>query len=209
MTTAARTAPRRWGSTPTSAEVDLVASVASQVSRRLSYRVDPRDLESLGLVVLCDAARRHDPSRTAFTPYLVDRLRWAMMSDARREVRRDRLLRKAQSRDQAFTHAPDPENADPDRLVQEADPAGCPHTALEGREARSRLRVGLASLSPEQRAVVVRHYFGGELLEDIASELGRCKAYVTRLHQQGLRRLGTEFDDDEPSRTVKRSASPP
>ena len=53
----------------------------------------------------------------------------------------------------------------------------------------------LASLDDETRMVLVSHYFGGQNLEDVASELGRSKATVTRIHHAGLRQLAELLGD--------------
>jgi RNA polymerase sigma factor (sigma-70 family) len=189
--------------------LELVSTVARQVARRLADRVDSSDLASLGLLVLCEAARRHDPDRTAFTPYLVDRLRWAMMSDARRQVRRDRLIGRFRGLDAEGAGRDAFDEAEAGAALERDDPESCPHAALEAREAKARLRLALAALPFEHRTVLVRLYFAGERLEDIRDDLGRSKATLSRVHLEGLRSLHAALDDlatsPKPAKTPRRA----
>lgn len=167
-----------------SQEVALVAFVARSMARRLWQRPDPSDLESLGLLVACDAALCHDPTRGDFEPYLVGRLRWAMISEARKNARRERLL--------GTQGAPPFGDAEPGERDEEPETAverSTPESRAELGELRRRLHRALARLDDEARDLLVRHYFGDESLETIASESGQSKARVTRLHHHGLRRL--------------------
>lgn len=50
------------------------------------------DLLSAARAALADAVREHDPTRTPFEPYLIQRLQWAMLDEARR-ARRTRTIR--------------------------------------------------------------------------------------------------------------------
>lgn len=190
---------------PTARDVALVATVADRVARRLAYRVDPSELASLGLLVLCDAARKHDPNRTSFAPFLVDRLRWAMLSDARRQLRRDRILEQFRGPRTVLAAASHCEDGEPSLTWESASSTECPHSILEARERRHRLRRAISCISAIERDVLVRHYFGGERLEDIARDLKRSKATVTRIHLRGLERLATALDDDPDRASVSRT----
>lgn len=164
------------------AELRIVDEVARSVARTVRHRVPSSDLASVGSLVLCDAVRTYDPSRCRFAPYLVDRLRWAMLSVARRELHRQRLL----ARNLGAPSATAPEESDAesphDPLRDDEDPAA----ALERRRLHGHLVRELASLPDETRAVLIRHYFGGETLEEVARTTGRSKPTVTRIHRAGL-----------------------
>jgi RNA polymerase sigma factor for flagellar operon FliA len=51
----------------------------------------------------------------------------------------------------------------------------------------AKLAVGL--LPPRQRAIVERHYFGGERFDEIAESLGVSKSWASRLHAQAMATL--------------------
>jgi RNA polymerase sigma factor (sigma-70 family) len=165
-----------------------VGEVAKELALRLRYRVASSDLESLGAMVLCEALTRYDPGRSDFAPYVAERLRWAMMSDARREQRRHRLLAEACG---VRDDDPDQEvDSDGVSLLFGLRTAEDPAQAVEQRELRGLLQRSLGALPDEVRTVLTRHYFGEESLEDVARETGRSKATVTRLHHAGLAMLG-------------------
>ncbi len=187
-------------------ELAVVGRVARAMARRLWNRPNVCDLESLGLVVLCDAARHHDPSRSAFTPYLVGRLRWAMVSDARRLARRERLLDEATgtrrvARGEATDHEGDCEAPE-----ENGEPHVDPEVATDQRRLHERLHKALSALPAETRAVLVGHYFGGQSLEFLAIEVERSKATVTRIHQAGLRQMAAMLS---PQFSASPSAPPP
>lgn len=188
-------------------EVALVTQVAHAMARRLWNRPDPSDLESLGLMVLCDAAKQHDPSRTAFMPYLVERLRWAMVSDARQSARRERILGEVLRAGRSAGAIKNEESeSTEEESTEHADPEGTAERAL----VRAKLNAALASLDDETRMVLVSHYFGGQNLEGVASELGRSKATVTRIHHAGLRQLAELLGDvraSAPSPSLSRQPS--
>lgn len=169
-------------------QIALVEQVARTMARRLRHMPDASELTSLGLLVLSDAVNQHDPSRTAFAPYLVERLRWAMLSDARRQARRERLLKRAMAghSERATEESGDSE---PEGTALPIEPIPDPERTLEARERRAALHSALGALPVDTRAVLVRHYFGGESLEAMASECGRSKATLTRIHQAGVRQL--------------------
>ncbi|MBM4373504.1 MAG: sigma-70 family RNA polymerase sigma factor [Deltaproteobacteria bacterium] len=169
----------------------VVTEVVHEMARRLRYRIDPTDLESLGVMVLCDAMTRYDPRRCDFAPYVSERLRWAMMSEARREQRRHRLLAEACGVSGDDTE----EEVDGDDVAMLFGPSSTddPASALEQRELRQHLRRSLRALPDEVRAVLIRHYFGGESFEEVARETSRSKATVTRLHHAGLTMLGASL----------------
>ncbi len=184
--------------------VPLVTQVARRMSTYLWHRPPESDLACLGMLTLHDAALRHDPERAAFEPYLVGRLRWAMISDSRRRARRAKLL--ASSRPPPTTAvlvrrglgAASPEkgeaqSADDEPCEPESRDDACPELAHEWKRWRTELGRALGELPSRMRQVMVRHYFGGERLDAVAGDLGMSKAGVTRLHMSGKRRLAVRL----------------
>lgn len=70
----------------------IAESVARKMFQRLGGTMSMEDLLSAGRAALADALREHDPARTPFEPYLIQRLQWAMLDEARR-ARRSRTIR--------------------------------------------------------------------------------------------------------------------
>ena len=50
-------------------------------------------------------------------------------------------------------------------------------------------KLALSLLPPRQRAIVERHYFGGERFDEIAESLGVSKSWASRLHAQAMAAL--------------------
>jgi len=191
MTAASRVAVTRAVESSYREGLRIVTEVVHEMARRLRYRLDPSDLESLGSMVLCDAMTSYDPRRCNFGPYVSERLRWAMMSEGRREHRRRRLLAEACGVRTNDAH----EEMNGDEVASLFGPFAVddPASSIEQRELRETLRRSLGALPDEVRAVLVRHYFGGESLEKVARDTSRSKATVTRLHRAGLALLGSRL----------------
>ncbi len=180
--------------------VPVVRRVAQRMSSRLWNRPASSDLTWVGMATLLDAAARHDPARAPFQAYLIGRLRWAMFDEARRRARREKILGGGLSWASLgeVVRAPRPHDAtgdvdEDDDGEPESDGAGDPERAIEEERLRERLRRALGSLPAEARDVLVRHYFGGERLEDLAEDLGISKATATRLHAAGKRLLAARM----------------
>jgi RNA polymerase sigma factor for flagellar operon FliA len=75
----------------------------------------------------------------------------------------------------------------PDAL---ADPGLDPERAVELRLLLGRLREAIQRLPERQRALVERHWFGGERLDAIAASMGLSKSWASRLHGQAMLELG-------------------
>jgi RNA polymerase sigma factor for flagellar operon FliA len=174
----------------------LVGRVARRMSRQLWHHPPASDLACLGMLTLCDAARRHDPARATFTPYLTLRLRWAMISDARRAARRERLLAATgETRPVHKGCAPCDARDDEDQAEPEARAATDPEAAVDEQRRCALVRRALAEVPREMRLVLVRHYYGGERFDALARELGLSKAKVTRLHRAAIRLLASKLKD--------------
>lgn len=71
-------------------------------------------------------------------------------------------------------------------LLPEEDQAMLPADALEERELIGTMRVAIEHLDEPHRTVVQRYYFGGELLQDIATTLGVTEARVSQICSEAL-----------------------
>ncbi|MBX3183345.1 MAG: sigma-70 family RNA polymerase sigma factor [Polyangiaceae bacterium] len=60
---------------------------------------------------------------------------------------------------------------------------------LERAQLLALLREALVELPEQQRALVERHYFGGERFDHIAEELGLSKSWASRLHTRAITTL--------------------
>ena len=79
-----------------------------------------------------------------------------------------------------------------DRLAETAD-EHLPEQALEHREVVGTLRDAITRLDPVRRQVVERHFFGGELLRDIAASMGCTEARVSQIRSEALHSLQAAF----------------
>jgi len=83
-------------------------------------------------------------------------------------------------------------------LLREHDAAVLPAEAAEQRELVGSLRVAVANLDEVHREVIVRHFFGSDLLRDIAADLGVTEARVSQIRSEGINAirayLGTKFE---------------
>ncbi|MFT5563506.1 MAG: RNA polymerase sigma factor for flagellar operon FliA [Myxococcota bacterium] len=83
-------------------------------------------------------------------------------------------------------------------LLVESDPGTLPQDAAEQRELVGTLRIAVENLDDVHREVIVRHFFGDDLLQDIAADLGVTEARVSQIRSEAINAirayLGTEFD---------------
>ncbi len=61
--------------------------------------------------------------------------------------------------------------------------------SLERAELLAEVKKALDFLAADEAQVVRRHYFGDELLEDIAADVGMSKSWASRLHARAIQRL--------------------
>ena len=78
-------------------------------------------------------------------------------------------------------------------LVPERDGAWLPDEALEQQELLGTVRTAVALLPPNQRNVIERHFFDGEILRDIAATLGVSEARVSQLRAEALNAIRAYF----------------
>jgi RNA polymerase sigma factor for flagellar operon FliA len=165
------------------------------------------------MLTMFDAVRRHDPQRGELLPYVCTRLRWAMMSEARRGVRRVRLLsggHRAEPRDPTFDEREHDAAYDEDYADSFEAPApesNNPEEAVALKQATVRLTEALGKLPRRTRLVLVRHYFGGERFDHVARDLKISKTSVCRLHDMGKRMLREHISKTDRARAPRRPRS--
>jgi hypothetical protein len=91
--------------------------------------------------------------------------------------------------------APDPDTAAVGDLLADTSPDAVPEDHLERRELVGTLREAVAALGGVQGAVIRRHYFGGEMLKDIAADLGVTEARVSQIGSEAVIALRRYFGD--------------
>jgi RNA polymerase sigma factor for flagellar operon FliA len=74
----------------------------------------------------------------------------------------------------------------------EAGPA-TPENLVGELELLTKLRAIVANLPDRERALVERHYFGGETLDAAAASLGLSKSWGSRLHARAIESIGREL----------------
>lgn len=84
------------------------------------------------------------------------------------------------------------------------DVAGVPDASENAEERLARaqfgafLRARVQSLPARERALVERHYFGGENFDAIARDLGISKSWASRVHAQAISQLAESLRVAEP-----------
>lgn len=73
----------------------IAESVAKRMQRKLGGLVGADELLAIARPALLEAARAYDPERAPFAPYLVMRLKWAMLDEVRRMRRRRKVAARA------------------------------------------------------------------------------------------------------------------
>lgn len=80
--------------------------------------------------------------------------------------------------------------APPDESGREPkDPTPNAEQILLQQELRARVRLALSELPEPDGSIVSRHYLGGERLDQVASDLGLSKSWVSRIHARAVQRL--------------------
>ena len=70
------------------------------------------------------------------------------------------------------------------------DDSGSPEDVTARAEVAESVRGALSDLPERERALVERHYYGGEAFEAIAEDLGISKSWASRLHERAIATLG-------------------
>ncbi len=71
-----------------------------------------------------------------------------------------------------------------------AEDSGTPEEVLSRAEVAASVRGALSTLPERERALVERHYYGGEPFDVIAEDLGISKSWASRLHERAITALG-------------------
>lgn len=190
----------------------LVGAIAKVMSRRLPSTVELDELINDGVVGLLDAARRFDPTRgVPFSAYAGHRIRGAILDGLRKRDPLPRRLRRARRR--AIAAAGGDPQAGGVRLVDlgEAlsvaeDESLGPESCVIEADVLERACVGLASLAPRDRTVVLLRIVRGQTLREVAARLAVSITRVAEIQARGLRRL-RRFVDGEPPRARLRRRS--
>ena len=77
--------------------------------------------------------------------------------------------------------------------IIDQDPSVQPEAALEQREMLGTLRTAVTGLPETHAQVVERYYFNGEMLQDIAKDLGVTQARVSQIRSEALTSLRAWF----------------
>ena len=203
-----------------------VMPIARTVARRMFHKLggllSVDDLLDIAQPALLDALRSYDPERAPLTAYVVMKLKWAMLAEARKLTRQRRAAARATAclalcrleeadelaADERKTEGPTTEVEDQARLstflaqrtaamalglMSSASAPRADNDSPEDRLAQEELRNALQSavevLPERHRALVERHYFGGESFDAIATDLGISKSWASRLHAQAMTSL--------------------
>jgi RNA polymerase sigma factor for flagellar operon FliA len=193
----------------------VVMAVCRKLARRLGGKVPVDDLAGIGNLALIDVARTWDPSRASFASYAAWRLRFAILDGLRRETHGRTVASRAaallaQDRlSEAQAEAPEPDlpttqeedEAALSDLLQaqaaalafgllstprEVSPVDTPEEVVGNAEAAHKVKGVIGALPDRERALMERHYYGGEAFESIAADLGISKSWASRLHERAL-----------------------
>lgn len=196
----------------------IVEAVARRMEHKLGHVLARDELLAIARPALLDAARGYDPARAPFHPYLVMKVKWAMLDEARKVRRHRRIAARASAcaaverlsdEDARVPHETLPlrseaeYQADLSRLLAQraaalavglvslsdagdAEDHESPEERFAREELRRDVRGAVETLPEKQRALVLRHYFGGENFDVIAADLGVSKSWASRLHAQAM-----------------------
>lgn len=88
-----------------------------------------------------------------------------------------------------------------DTLDRIPDSVDTPEESASRSELRRDIRSAVSALvDPRERALVERHYFGGEPFDEIAKDLGVSKSWASRLHAGAMAKLAEALRAMDPNR---------
>ncbi len=171
----------------------LVRHLASRMSVRARPYLELDDLVAVGVEALLRAAQRFDPERgVPFGTFAYLRVRGAMCESIGAVAPLTRgVVRRRQGRPERRP-LPSVFRFDDER------PAQCPNGrelgeqltgAIDAARLTPRLMRALDTLGPRDRQLILRHYFGGDTLNEIGRELNRSRSWASRVHSRALARL--------------------
>lgn len=163
-------------------ELGRVRSLANKMQRGKCWRLELDELVSVGVIALCRVADRYDPARGAtFWTFAQRRVKGAMLEAIQTVAPRTRgttRKRKGRPPPDDVVLLPDAETS------SEIEPF-----RLEAAITSGRLSAAIEALPETQRALIVRHYIGGEQMKAVARDLGYSQAWARRLATAALREL--------------------
>jgi RNA polymerase sigma factor for flagellar operon FliA len=209
----------------------IVDAVARRLARRLGRCVPFEDLLSIGQLALLELVHTYDPARSAFPRFATVRLKWAILDGVRREThgRSSAARVLAVIAAERYGEGADPEPDGPTTqeedvlalrqlldgqtaamatalLATRPDPelsgVETPEDQLARAQSMRAAREAVAALPQHQRALVERHYYGGEPFEAIAKDLAISKSWASRQHDRAMRAL-SHMVRGEPSRDAE------
>lgn len=160
-----------------SANRRLVDHMVNRYQRRFHTGTMERDdLVSWGLLGLVNAARAWDPSRGTFATLACRAIERMIIRGVNREWRPER--ENATVSLDEFLSGLDTEEGEVrwvDRFAADED---VPGTVL-GAEQAAALRAALAALKPDERRLIERRFYDGDPVQQIASDLGVSRVWVS------------------------------
>jgi RNA polymerase sigma factor FliA len=201
----------------------VVQAMAHRIARRLGGSVHSDDLMGMGHVALIEIARSYDPSLSSFDTYASNKVKWAMLDGVRRETHSRASAARALAviASERFGEGREPEGDEPTTEEQDRaalreylrgkaaamavgllagpfDPAleiETPEERFAREETVEATRAAVRGLPDRERALLERHYFGGEQFDAIARDLGISKSWASRLHDRAITLLSTALTE--------------
>jgi RNA polymerase sigma factor for flagellar operon FliA len=208
--------------------LEVVQAVARRLARRLGGHVQQDDLAGIGNLALIELTRSYDPARATFAAYATSRVRWAILDVVRRDTHARSMAARAAAilaADRfAEAQASHPEPEGPTTLEEDQaalagflsghaaalamglctsapDPSTIPtpEEAVGQAELAHVVRGVVGTLPERERALIERHYFGGEPFDEIAQDLGISKSWASRLHERAILAVKRAVDGAGPA----------
>jgi RNA polymerase sigma factor for flagellar operon FliA len=174
------------------AHLPLVRHLAARMIRRAHPYLEMDDLIAIGAEALLRAAERYDASRgVPFGTFAYLRVRGAMcegigvVGPLTRGVMRRRHGRPERRLPRVIRF--DDRHVGP--IVAGAQIEEEMASAIDAARLAPRLTDALELLDDRDRQIILRHYFGGDTLNDIGRDMGRSRSWASRVHSRALGRL--------------------
>jgi RNA polymerase sigma factor (sigma-70 family) len=150
------------------------------------------DLVSWGMMGLINAARAWDPSRSSFSTLACRAIERMIIRGVNREWKPDREQATV-SLDQLI--AGNQAEGGDDRFVDQLPADENVEQTMLVTEQTVTLQSALATLNPDQRQLIERHYFQNERVDDIARDLGISRQGVYSREKAIFRQLRERLGD--------------
>jgi RNA polymerase sigma factor for flagellar operon FliA len=203
--------------------------VSRRLARRLGSQVSLDDLVGIGNLALLAIARTWDPSRATFVAYATWRLKYAILDGFRRETHgrivaaRAAALIASERLADARAGAPEPDaptTLEEDQAALSDLLAGhaaalaiglvtvprddvlhvdTPEEEVQKAEIAEVVKSAILTLPDRERALMERHYYGGEQFDAIAEDLGISKSWASRLHERAVQAVRQAVDPPPPA----------